>query len=171
MSEADSADTLLAIGQVGRPHGLDGAFVVIHPSDDPRRWVKEATVLVDGVEAKVVASHLAGRGRRIVRLDRRVQRGATLAVRRADLPPPEPGAWYAHDLVGLAVEDDEGGAIGVVVGVYPGVANDNLELDNGSLVPLIDNAVREIDLERRRVVVVAGFLGGSAGATDSGVKG
>ena len=55
--------------------------------------------------------------------------------------------------------DDAGAPVGVVSEVLPGPANDNLELDDGRLVPLIEDAIREIDLEARRVVVARGFLG------------
>ena len=49
--------------------------------------------------------------------------------------------------------------LGSVVEVYPGVANDNLELADGTLVPLIDDAVRTVDLAAGRIVVERGFLG------------
>ena len=62
--------------------------------------------------------------------------------------------------MGLDVVDDEGVAVGVVVEVMPGPANDNLELGDGWLVPLIEDAIREIDLEGRRIVVARGFLPG-----------
>ena len=42
--------------------------------------------------------------------------------------------------------------------VHPGAANDNLELDDGSLVPLIEDAVRSIGLEEGMIVVNRGFL-------------
>lgn len=152
-------DRLLPIGRVGRPHGLDGSFVVDHASDDPRRWQVGARLLVDGVPAEIVGSRRAGKGRPAIRLDRAVSRGAELAVRAGDLPPPEEGAWYAFQLVGLRVEEEGGRSLGSVVGVYPGVANDNLELDDGTLLPLIDAAVVDVDLEGGRVVVAPGFLG------------
>ena len=152
-------DELLAIGRVGRPHGLDGSFVVEHASDDPRRWQVGAALLVDGEPATVVSSRGAGRGRRAIRLDRPVARGARLTIRASELPPPEPGAWYAFQLIGLRVVDASGAPLGEVVEVYPGVANDNVELDDGRLVPLIDDAVVDVDLAAGRIVVRTGFLG------------
>jgi ribosomal 30S subunit maturation factor RimM len=41
--------------------------------------------------------------------------------------------------------------------VTPGVANDVLELDTGVLLPMVEDCVREIDLDGRRIVVAAGF--------------
>jgi 16S rRNA processing protein RimM len=77
----------------------------------------------------------------------------------SELPPPDPDTYYAFQLVGLAVVDDAGRELGRVVEVHPGVANDNLELEEGMLVPLIDDAVRSIELDAGRIVVERGFLG------------
>jgi 16S rRNA processing protein RimM len=153
-----SPDALLVIGRVGRPHGLDGSFVVEHASDDQRRWKVGAKLYADGVPVEIVASKRAGGGRPAIRLDRPVERGTALAIRVAELPPADPDSWYAFELVGLRVETDAGTPLGAVVGVYPGVANDNLELENGTLLPLIDAAVVEVDVTGGRIVVRAGFL-------------
>ena len=152
------ADRLVPVGKVGRPHGTDGAFVVEQASEDERRWAVGATVLVNGEPARVTLMRRVGGGRRAIRLDRPVPRGAELAVRRADLPAPEPDSYYAFELVGLRVVADDGGEVGVVADVAPGVANDNLELSDGRLVPMIEDAIREIGLDGRRVVVARGFL-------------
>ena len=150
---------LVPVGRVGRPHGLDGAFVVERASDDERRWEVGAVVVVDGAPATIELSRRVGGGRRAIRLDRRVERGAELAVHVSELPLPEADSYYTFQLVGLAVVDEEGRELGVVVEVHPGVANDNLELADGTLVPLIDDAVRTVDLAAGRIVVVRGFLG------------
>jgi 16S rRNA processing protein RimM len=149
---------LVPIGRVGRPHGLDGAFVVERASPDDRRWRVGATVFVDGVPATIALARHAGGGRRAVRLDRDAPRGAELAVRDSDLPPPDPDSYYVFQLVGLEAVDEEGTSLGRVVEVHPGAANDNAELEDGTLVPLVEDAVRAIDLESGRLVVAAGFL-------------
>ena len=154
----DDPDRLVQVGRVGRPHGTDGAFVVEQASDDDRRWEIGAIVIVDGAPARVTLMRRVGSGRRAIRLDRPVPRGAELSVRLRDLPPPEPDSYYAFQLVGLDVVDDEGAPVGMVAEVMPGPANDNLELGDGRLVPLIEDAIREIDLEGRRIVVARGFL-------------
>jgi hypothetical protein len=82
-----------------------------------------------------------------------------LSIHVSELPPPAPDSYYAFQLVGLSVVDEEGRELGSVVEVYPGVANDNLELADGTLVPLIDDAVRTVDLAGGRIVVERGFLG------------
>jgi 16S rRNA processing protein RimM len=148
---------LVKVGRVGRPHGVDGAFVVERASQDPERFAVGARLLVDGVPAHVVLSRQVGRGRHAIKLDRSAQRGAELAVPRDELPPPAPDAYYVSDLVGLEVEED-GKKLGVVVDVVAGEANDNLELDSGLLVPFIEDAVVKVDLDGGRILLNVGFM-------------
>jgi 16S rRNA processing protein RimM len=147
---------LVQVGRVGRPHGLDGSFVVENASEDPARFAVGATLLVGGEPAKVVGSKRA-RGRPVIRLDRRVERGAALEIGRDELPPPEPDSYYVFQLVGLEVVEEDGRALGRVSTVEPGIANDVLELDSGLALPLVEDCVREIDLGASRIVIAPGF--------------
>jgi 16S rRNA processing protein RimM len=149
---------LVHVGRVGKPHGLDGAFVVEQASEDPERFVVGARLLVAGEEAEIVESKRAG-GRPVIRLDRQVPRGAELRVARTALPEPEEGSYYVSDLLGLAVEEEDGAELGRVVEVAPGPANDVLELDTGLALPLVDACVQEVDLDAGRIVVRRGFSG------------
>ncbi len=141
---------------MGRPHGLDGSFVVENASEDPRRFEVGALLWVDGAEARVVASKRA-RGRPVIKLDREVPRGTVLEVPVADLPPPEEDAYYVFQLVGLAVEEEGGRELGRVLKVDPGVANDVLMLDSGVALPLHEACVLEVDVDGGRIVVARGF--------------
>ena len=148
----------MTVGRVGRPHGVDGAFVVEDASDDPARFQVGATLYVDGQGTTVVLSRRVGKGRRAIKLDRPVARGALLTVPRAELPAPPKDSFYVADLVGLEVLEEGGRRLGVVRDVVSGPANDNLELDTGVLVPLVEDALAEIDLEGRRVLLNRGFM-------------
>lgn len=148
----------VAVGRVGRPHGLDGSFVVEDASDDPERFAPGARLYLAHEPVTVVSSKQA-RGRPVIRLDRPAPRGGVLELPAAELPPLPEGEFYAFELVGLAVEEEDGRALGRVSDVAPGVANDVLELDTGLALPLVEDCVREVDLERRRVVVASGFAG------------
>jgi 16S rRNA processing protein RimM len=114
-------------------------------------------VYVEGEAAQVEASKRGSGGRPVIRLDREVARGAPLAVRRDELEPPGEGEYYAIDLVGLEVEEEGARPLGRVREVAPGVANDVLELDSGLLLPMVAECVREVDLQRGRIVIAPGF--------------
>ena len=148
----------MPVGRVGRPHGLDGAFVVEQGSEDESRYAVGAVLHVDGEPATVTLSRRVGRGRRAIRLDRQVERGATLTIRRADLAVLPEGEFYAFEIVGLRVEEAGGRVLGNVKDVLPGSANDNLELDDGTLVPMIEDAIRSIDPEAGVVLLNPGFI-------------
>jgi 16S rRNA processing protein RimM len=150
-------DDLVEVGRVGRPHGLDGAFVVERPSDAPERFAVGATVWAAGAQAKIVLARRVGGGRLAIKLDAPVERGDTLAVRRDELPLPEADHYYVFQLVGLEAVEAGGGSLGRVREVLPGPANDNLELEDGRLVPLIEDAIETVDLEAGRIVLNPGF--------------
>jgi 16S rRNA processing protein RimM len=154
----DPRPDLVRIGRVGRPHGLDGAFVVDEASEDERRFEVGAELLVDGEPARVVASRRVGGRRHAVKLDRPVKRGAELALPREQLPDLPADSYYVSDLVGLDVLDEQGVRVGVVRDVIPGPANDVLELDGGQLLPLVEDCIREVDLPGGRVILNPGFI-------------
>ena len=149
-------DELVPVGRVGRPHGLDGSFVVEDASEDPSRFAVGARLFAGSEPVTVAAAKRAGR-RVVVRLDRPVERGTELSVPRADLPPPGEDGYYVFQLVGLEVEEEGGRRLGLVQDVAPGVANDVLELDTGHALPLVGECVLDVDLDRRRILVARGF--------------
>ena len=145
----------VTVGRVGRPHGLDGSFVVENASDDPRWFQVGARLLVGDGELEVVGARRAG-GRPVIRLAGDAPRGTPLEVARDALPPTGEDEYYAFELVGLEVVED-GAPLGRVAAVLPGVANDSLELDDGRLLPLVGDCVLSIDLEIGRILVAPGF--------------
>jgi 16S rRNA processing protein RimM len=146
----------VAVGRVGKPHGLAGAFFVEHASEDSARFAVGAELIVAGEPARVVESKQA-RGRPVIRLDRRVERGAPIEVPRESLPPTEEDEYYVFQLVGLDVVEEGGRTLGRVTNVAPGVANDVLELDSKVSLPMVEDCIREVDLERGRILVAPGY--------------
>lgn len=151
------ASDLVPIGRVGRPHGLDGSFFVEGPSDRPGAFAVGAVVFANGEPVKIVASKRGSQNRPVIRLERRVDRGAELAVPRESLPPLGEDEYYSFQLVGLAVEEEGGRVLGHVRDVLDYPANDVLELDTGLSLPLVEACVRKVDLESGRIVVAQGF--------------
>ncbi len=157
MSSSGGDGELVVVGRVGRPHGLDGSFVVEQASEDPARFAVDAELWVEGERARVLASKRA-RGMPVIRLDRPARRGSQLAVPRSELPDLEDG-FYVFQLVGLEVLEEGGRPLGRVVAVEPGIANDVLELDTGLALPMHEACVHAVDLDAGRIVVARGFAG------------
>ncbi|HET9719312.1 MAG TPA: ribosome maturation factor RimM [Solirubrobacteraceae bacterium] len=161
-----SADWLHA-GRVGRPHGLDGSFHVIGPN--PRLLQSGAVLRVAGAERTI--DRRAGHDARVIlRLDgcsdrsgAEALRGEELLVARAAAPELGPDEWWAEELEGCAVRDGAR-AVGVVRRLLELPSCEVLEVeraDGGAdlLVPLVSDAVREVDTERREIDIDLDFLG------------
>ena len=158
---------LLAAGSVGRPHGLDGSFHVTRPR--PRLLVLGATVHLPGGETAEVVRRAGTDARPILRLaghtsreDVEALRGAELRVERAETPALGEDEWLAEDLQGLRVVDG-GRSVGVVKRLlaYPSCELLEVERPDGAdlLVPLISDAVRDVDVAGGTVDVDLAFLG------------
>ena len=142
---------------MGRPHGLDGAFFVEQPSNDPRWFKTGARLWVGDEEFEVLVARRGSGGRPVIRFEREVARGMPLEAPFEALPPTGEGEYYTFQLVGLEVVEEGGRMLGRVATVEPGVANDALALDSGQLLPLVEACIRDIDLEAGRIIVAPGF--------------
>jgi ribosomal 30S subunit maturation factor RimM len=71
-----------------------------------------------------------------------------------ECPPLDDGEWLAGDLIGCEVA-----GAGTVRRVIAGPSCDVLELDDGTLVPLVRDAIEKIDLDARRIEIDRHFLG------------
>ena len=90
-------------------------------------------------------------------------RGAWLSIPVASARPLDPGEFWPHQLVGLAVVDHQGRRRGRVADVVPGAAHDllSVELPGGAsaLVPAVAALVTvELDAGRVLVDAVPGLL-------------
>ncbi|HEV2752201.1 MAG TPA: ribosome maturation factor RimM [Solirubrobacteraceae bacterium] len=158
-----SAPGYLHAGRVGRPHGLDGSFHVLEPT--PRLLQAGATLRVSERETPV--ERRAGTDERpIVRLglagDRdgaQALRGCQLLAPRAAAPGLEEGEFWAEDLEGCSVTSADGRVLGRVGRLVALPSCEALELEDGTLIPLVRDAVTRVDVAARRVEVDMGFLG------------
>jgi 16S rRNA processing protein RimM len=157
----------LRAGVVGRPHGLDGSFHVAEPV---------ATLLETGTEVRLGAARrrivrLAGHDARpIIRLEGCDDRDAAVAlsgqellVARTNAPDLEEDEWWATDLEGCMVRDGDR-EVGVVARLLALPSCEVLEVTRGGdaadlLVPLVRDAVRDVDLDSRVIDVDLAFLG------------
>jgi len=172
----------LVVGRVLRPHGVRGELSVQVLSDAPERFAPGAELGVgdpDGPRPPRPVTVRAARlhqGRLLVSLDgvedrdaAERLRGAWLSIPAAAARPLEPGEFWPHQLVGLAVVDRQGRPRGRVADVVPGAAHDLLavELPGGdsALVPAVAALVTvELDAGRVLVDAVPGLLGDAEGS-------
>jgi 16S rRNA processing protein RimM len=160
------SEGVVVAGHVGRPHGLDGSFRVNRPV--PGLLAEGRSVRVGG-RARAIVRRAGTDEHPIVRLegcgDREAAvalRGSPLEVPRDQAPALEAEEWYAADLVGCRVCDG-GRELGEVRGLVALPSCEALEVARPSgedlLVPLVRDAVREVDVPGRRIDVDLAFLG------------
>jgi 16S rRNA processing protein RimM len=135
---------------VGRAHGYDGSFYV----DAPQHALAPGTEVELGGERRRVERRAGTDSRPLVRLegvgDARPLHGETLLV-EAELAE---GEWLAADLVGCRVE-----GMGEVARVIEAPSCDLLELDDGTLVPFVSDAILAVNTEAGTIKANAGWLG------------
>ena len=165
--EAGGSRGWLRAGSVGRPHGLDGSF---HVNDgNPLLLTLGAVVTVAGTPRRI--ERRAGHDRGVIlrlegcadRAAAQGLRGAELLVVRSEAPELGPDEWWADELEGCLVHDS-GRRIGVVRRLLglPSCEVMEVERDGGGgelLVPLVGDAVRSVDTERREIDIDVAFLG------------
>ena len=157
----------LSVGVIGRPHGVRGD-VYFRPHNPKSRafddvaqlWlVRDGQArLYDVTSMRPVAdayvAHLEGVE------DREAAAALTLAevrVARADLPPLEPGEYFIEDVVGCAVEHEDGRSLGVVRATIWNGAHDVADIEGADgaehLIPLVPEFVVSVDAPGRKMVV------------------
>jgi 16S rRNA processing protein RimM len=164
---------LLEIGMVTRPHGILGEVRVLVPPEyaAPLTRVKRV-YLSRGDGAPEPRALRGGRVHQNVLLlklegvetrnDAEALRGARVSVDVGELPEPQSGAYYQHQLLGLKVITADGVELGALDEVLTTGANDVYVVKTGGrelLLPAIESVIREIDLDAglMRVIVPAGL--------------
>jgi 16S rRNA processing protein RimM len=145
--------TLVTAGRVGKAHGRDGSFYV-EGADHP---LGEGTTVMLASRAHKVERRGGGDRRPLIRLSGIGDLDALAPLRGELLLVDEElaeGEWLAGDLVGCEVP-----GLGKVQRVLDGPSCDVLELDDGTLVPLVSDAIARIDSAARRIDVRLEFLG------------
>jgi 16S rRNA processing protein RimM len=157
----------LSVGVLGRPHGIRGDIYFRPHNPHSRAFdeVQQLWIVSDGQSrrydvtsmrpvAEAYIAHLAG-------VDNREAAAAlTLAevrVPRASLPALAPGEYYVEDVVGCAVETEDGRRLGVVSGTLWNGAHDVATVDGPDgrerLIPLVADFVLNVDAPARMMRV------------------
>jgi 16S rRNA processing protein RimM len=161
-------DRLILLGVVGRPHGVRGLVHVHSYTANPADLAAYGPLRDDAGRcwslawrgAPGVAELRDAAGRPLP--DRSAAErmvNARLFIERDRLPAPEDEEFYLADLVGLDALAPDGTRIGTVALVHDYGAGTFLEIARDAATPLLlpftRAAVPEVDLEARRLTVVA----------------
>ena len=132
---------LREVGRIGRAHGVQGELYVTLITDRVERLAPGARLLAGAQWLTVTESRLQQQ-RWLVRFtgvdDRNAAEKLTNAVLHAEpIAVEDDDALWVHELIGSRVVDQDGVDRGTCVAVIDNPAHDILELDTGSLVPVI----------------------------------
>jgi len=157
----------ILLGVVIGAQGLGGEVKVKTFTETPENLgAYGALHAKDGREFVVRATRAAKAGVAVVRLEGVIDRdaaerlkGTELFVARNVLPATDADEFYHTDLIGLAVHDVEGRALGTVSALHNFGAGDAIEiarLDGGDMIlPFTRETVPMIDIKAGRIVVAA----------------
>ncbi|MFN0299076.1 MAG: ribosome maturation factor RimM [Burkholderiales bacterium] len=154
------------MGRVSGAFGVQG-WVRVHPySDDPgnleryREWLlgvrgdwRSVAVLETAVHGRSLVARIEGVNDRN---GAEALKGSDVAIPRAKLPPAAEGEFYWSDLVGLAVVNDVGEALGSVAEVFSNGGQDILRVTGAGaerLIPFVEAFVETVDMEKKRILV------------------
>jgi len=163
---ADSDDTYIALGEIVRPHGVQGELRV-------RLYNADSEVLFDldkvrvelpsgGVDELLLESVRPAGDALLMRvrnvLDRNAAealRGAKLTVLRSALPAVDDGEFYVCDIIGASAELEDGSSFGRVIDYrsYPTVEVFVVHGDGKQYeIPNLEGFVLSVDPASKRVV-------------------
>src|SRR5579864_2605385 len=143
-------------------YGLDGAVKLLALTDFDDRFDPGAALMLEGAERRVEWSRPGQPGLvvKLTGIDNRsvaeLFRGRYLEVTEDSGRPLEDGRFYHHQVVGLAAATRSGVQLGMIAEVLERPANDVWVSRDGPiehLIPATRDAVLEVDLKARRVVV------------------
>jgi 16S rRNA processing protein RimM len=157
----------VTVGQIERPFGVKGEVKVRSLSDVPGRFealTHVSLVAKSGKTMETSVTHVRRIGMGfIVGLaglttpeDAGLWRGGLIQVPRGTVPALPDGQYYECDLVGLAVQTEQGQPIGVLEQIWELPGNHVFVVRQGAneiLIPAAKELVVAVDLERRVMIV------------------
>jgi 16S rRNA processing protein RimM len=154
----------VAVGRVGRPHGIRGEVGVLVLSEVPGRFDPGETVWLEDGRPLMVEGSKPHRSGLLVKFREVADRTQAEALRSALLVVPESmspelpeGSWWDHRIQGCAVETDTGRHLGRVQEVIHTAANDVWSAVNEegaeTLIPVLKDVLVSVDVDDKRIVV------------------
>lgn len=158
--------SLVEIGRLGRPHGLDGEQGLSPCTLTAEELRALGSFLWRGPDGSnrtlTLATARTTNQRMLVRFTAATDREGAAAltngrlyVESERLPDPGPGVAYNFQLIGLDVVTEEGRAVGTIAEVWPTPAHPVLVVRGQGevLIPSIPEFVKSVSLDQRKIVV------------------
>lgn len=165
MNAGDAGDTVV-VGRILGPWGVQGWVQVYSWTDPPEALFDYQPWYLGATEQPVSLTDWRRSGRRLLGRLAHIdspEAAAELAdcpilVGRAQLPEPQAGQYYWHDLIDLEVVNLQGHRWGRITRILPTGVHDVMQIlsedERTLLIPfVVDRFVREVDLEAGRVLV------------------
>lgn len=154
-------EELLKVGVITTTHGVRGEVKVFPTTDDPARFKKLKTVILDNGREKAeleIEQVKFFKNLVIIKFkgindinDVEKYRKAGLFVTRANAVKLNKDEYFIADLIGLSVTSDEGELLGEIIDVLQTGANDvyviHKEGAEDLLLPAIRDCVKKVDIE------------------------
>ena len=157
----------ILVAQVGGAFGVKGEVKITTFTETPEAVLKYRDLLkVDGSPALTLVSGRAAKAGLVARTKEITTpeqadalRGLKLYIPRERLPAPDEDEYYLTDLIGLAVVDPQGAAMGAIKAVQNFGADDLLEIEPAEggttwWLPFTRDAVPEVSIAEGRIVAV-----------------
>lgn len=157
----------ILIGEISRPHGVRGEVKVRPRTNLPRRfdklvgkkvWVEPEGRPAEGRFLKVQrvrphGDYVLVKFEGVDSIEEAGKlRGHEIYIHRDMREPLSEGEFYVEDLIGAEVVTEEGEVLGKVDKIENLPANDVMVVGD-LLIPMIKDVIREVDLERKQIVV------------------
>ena len=145
---------LIVLGRISGLYGVRGWVRVFSETEPRDNILRYSPWLLDGEPVAVAEGRSHGKGlvARLTGCEDRDQAavliGKTIAVRRAQLPPPRPDEFYWADLEGMRVETLSGAPMGRVSHLFETGATDVLVVqgEREHLLPFVwDEVIKDVD--------------------------
>lgn len=160
-------ENYLRVGVISSTHGIGGEVKVFPTTDDSQRFKKLKKVLLDtGKEYLELEVERVRFFKQMVIVkfkgydtinDIEKYKGKDLLVTREDAVPLADNEYFIYDIIDALVETEDGEPLGTLKEVLTTGANDVyvVKRPNGKevLLPVIEDCVKEIDTEHKKVAV------------------
>jgi 16S rRNA processing protein RimM len=155
----------LAVGFLRRPHGVKGEILMDVLTDFPERLSRNKLVYVGEEHEPFHIDHLRPQDQALLVTFTGIEdadqagllRNKRVYMQADSLPELPEGMYYHHQLIGLAIVDNNGQNLGILTEILETGANDVYVVVSSqgaeTLLPAIESVILGVDLERREMRV------------------